>query len=472
MKEKSIYDILKLMDTNEIQNLINLQKSFFESGKTLPLNFRRDALTRLYNSIMNNYNALEEALKRDLGKNSFESSMCEIRLTLSEITYMKKHIVKFAKVKRVHTPLAHFLSTSKIVHSPYGTVLIMSPWNYPVLLTLEPLVDALSAGNTAIIKPSAYAPYSSNVIKKVIEDAFLKEYVAVIEGGRDENKALLESKFDYIFFTGSKAVGKEVMKCASENLTPVTLELGGKSPVVVLSDANIKLSARRIVFGKYLNCGQTCVAPDYILVDKKIKDSFIDEVKKEIVRQFGANAIEINNDYGKIINKKHFDRLVNLIDKNKVVYGGTYNKDTLKIEPTIMNEVTFSDSIMQEEIFGPIMPIIGIDSKDEAMEIIKKTEHPLAFYIFTSNKRVANDFIHKLGFGGGCINDTIVHLATSSMGFGGYGESGMGAYHGRVGFETFSHRKSILDKKTILDLPIRYQGYTDTKRRLINMFLK
>ncbi len=451
--------------------LISKQRLFFESGKTLSLEFRREALDKLYKAIQSNMKDLGDAIKTDLGKSTFEAGMCEIRLTLSEITYMKKHLRKFAKPKRVPTPLSHFYSTSKVYASPYGVVLIMSPWNYPLLLSLEPLVDAIAAGNTAIIKPSLYATFTSNAIEKLIKGTFNEEYVSVVTGGREENKNLLLSKFDYIFFTGSKNVGKEVMRRAAEHLTPVTLELGGKSPCVVLKNANIKAAARRIVFGKYLNCGQTCVAPDYVLVDESVKNELIDALKKEVKTQFGEKPLE-NQDYGKIINKKHFDRLSGLIDKEKVIYGGNTSESTLQIEPTIINNVTLDDAIMKEEIFGPLLPIISVKDEDEAIRIIKSLEHPLALYVFTSSKKDEKRFINTVGFGGGCVNDTIVHLATSNMGFGGFGESGMGSYHGKKGFDTFSHYKSILKKTTLFDLPIRYQPYSSKKEKLIKMFLR
>ena len=451
--------------------LISKQRLFFESGKTLSLEFRREALDKLYKAIQSNMKDLGDAIKTDLGKSTFEAGMCEIRLTLSEITYMKKHLRKFAKPKRVPTPLSHFYSTSKVYASPYGVVLIMSPWNYPLLLSLEPLVDAIAAGNTAIIKPSLYATFTSNAIEKLIKGTFNEEYVSVVTGGREENKNLLLSKFDYIFFTGSKNVGKEVMRRAAEHLTPVTLELGGKSPCVVLKNANIKAAARRIVFGKYLNCGQTCVAPDYVLVDESVKNELIDALKKEVKTQFGEKPLE-NQDYGKIINQKHFDRLSGLIDKEKVIYGGNTSESTLQIEPTIINNVTLDDAIMKEEIFGPLLPIISVKDEDEAIRIIKSLEHPLALYVFTSSKKDEKRFINTVGFGGGCVNDTIVHLATSNMGFGGFGESGMGSYHGKKGFDTFSHYKSILKKTTLFDLPIRYQPYSSKKEKLIKMFLR
>lgn len=464
-------ELFNLTNENLVRNIIEKQRSFFKKGQTLDYHFRMNALDNLYRAIKRETPALSEALKKDLGKSEMESAMCEISLTLSEITFLKKHLKSFMKSSTVRTPISQFCSVSKIVSSPYGNTLIMSPWNYPVLLTLEPLADALAAGNTAVIKPSAYAPFVSSVIKRLIGETFGEEYVAVVEGGREENAILLDTKFDYIFFTGSKTVGKIVMEKAATNLTPITLELGGKSPCVVLKDADIKTAARRIVFGKFLNLGQTCVAPDYILIDKSIKDEFTKCAIDEINKQFTTSPLT-NTAYGKIISEKHFDRLCALIDQNKVIYGGKSDKKTLKIEPTIMDNVDLQDPIMKEEIFGPIMPLIEIENEDNAASIIRSLPTPLAFYIFTKNKKTASRFINTLSFGGGCVNDTIVHLATPYMPFGGMGESGMGNYHGKSGFDTFSHKKSILDKKLFPDLSIRYQPYTKMKRRFIDLFLK
>lgn len=455
----------------DIHSIVERQKAFFDKGHTLDINYRINALKNLYKAIELHAEALQKALKLDLGKSAFEADMCEIRLTLSEITYQLKHIKKFSKEKRVKTPLSNFASRSYVKPSPYGNVLIMSPWNYPVLLTLEPLCNALAAGNTAVIKPSNYAPKVSHVLNTLLSETFDPEYVAVIEGGRNENKSLLEEKFDYIFFTGSLNVGKYVMRCASEHLTPVTLELGGKSPVVIDRSANLPLAAKRIVFGKYLNCGQTCVAPDYVLIDKAIKDKFVNLVKAEISKQFGDNPLE-NPNYGKIINNKHFERILSLINQEKTVHGGNYNKEDLRIEPTVLDNVSLTDPVMQEEIFGPILPILTYNSIDEAKRIIKDRPHPLAFYVFSNDKRTIKSLTSEIGFGGGCVNDVVVHLATSEMGFGGFGESGMGSYHGKEGFRTFSHYKSIMDKKTWIDLPMRYQKYTEFNHKLLKFFLK
>lgn len=459
------------MEKQQIRHIVATQRSYFSSGSTLPVQKRSLALKRLKAAILHYQSDIELALQQDLGKSSFESYMCEIGMTLSEIDYMLKHIRSYTKEQRVRTPLAQFAAKSYRKPSPYGVVLIMSPWNYPFLLTLEPLVNAIAAGNTVVLKPSAYSAHTSAIIEKLITECFPKKYVTVVTGGRAENTYLLEEHFDYIFFTGSQAVGKEVMRCASRHLTPITLELGGKSPCIVDKSANIKLAARRIVFGKYLNCGQTCVAPDYIYCDASIKDALVKELKKQIILQYGKEPLA-NPNYGKIINKKHFQRLLGLIDKEKLVAGGRFQADTLRIEPTILDHVAFDDAIMQEEIFGPLLPILTYSSLDCAIRQIHSMPHPLALYLFTTEKKAVRRVTASCGFGGGCINDTIIHLATSEMGFGGFGESGMGSYHGKDGFQTFTHYKSLVDKKNWLDLPMRYQPYTNLHNRLVHFFLK
>lgn len=459
------------MNETTIKDLVQKQRTFFLTGTTLDINYRIHALKKLQQALQTHQDAINQALQSDLGKSAFEGYMCEIGLVLSEITYMLKHTRKFAKEKTVRTPLAQFHSRSFRKPSPYGVTLIMSPWNYPLLLSIDPLVDAIAAGNTAIIKPSAYSPATSEMVKSIIEECFDPEYVAVVTGGREENTCLLNEHFDYIFFTGSQSVGKEVMKHAAMHLTPVTLELGGKSPCIVEKSANLKLAAKRIVFGKFLNCGQTCVAPDYIYCDKEIKNELIVEIKKQIRKQFGDMPLN-NPDYGKIISDKHFDRICNLIEQPKVVHGGKHNAETLQIEPTVMDSVTFEDSIMQQEIFGPVLPVLTYETLDEAIAKINSMAHPLALYIFTNDKACAKKAISHCGFGGGCINDVVIHLATSEMGFGGFGESGMGSYHGKDGFDTFSHYKSIVDKKTWIDLPMRYQPYKTMNEKLLRMFLK
>ena len=459
------------MTEQEINSLVTRQRKYFQTGATLPVSVRITALRGLYTAIVKYENEIHDALKKDLGKSGFESYMCETGLVLEEISCMLKHIRRFAGEKRVRTPLSQFHSRSFKKPSPYGVTLIMSPWNYPFMLTLSPLVDALAAGNTAVVKPSAYSPNTSEILRKILSQCFDPQYVAVVTGGRAENTCLLREHFDYIFFTGSQTVGKEVMRNAAEYLTPVTLELGGKSPCIVDQTADIRLAARRIVFGKYLNCGQTCVAPDYIYCHRSVKDSLVKEIQRQIQLQYGEEPLH-NPDYGKIINEKHFDRILGLIEEKKIVHGGNSDRDTLRIEPTVLDNVTFADPVMQEEIFGPLMPVLVFDNLDEAITRINAMPHPLALYFFTSDKAAAKDVTSRCGFGGGCINDTIIHLATTEMGFGGFGESGMGAYHGKTGFDTFSHYKSIVDKKTWIDLPMRYQPYRKMHEKMVRFFLK
>ena len=460
------------MTNEEIQCLLEKQRKFYKTGVTIPVNYRIAQLKKLYAAVKKYEMQINDALKSDLGKSYYEGFMCESGLVLSEISYMIRHTKKFAKKKTVYTPLAQFAAHSYKQPVPYGNTLIMSPWNYPFLLTIDPLVAAIAAGNTVIVKPSAYSPQTSKIVEKIICECFKPEYVAVVMGGRAENKALLEQKFDFVFFTGSQAVGKEVLRHTAEYLTPTVLELGGKSPCIVDASADISLAAKRIVFGKYLNCGQTCVAPDYILCERSVKDDFVEEVKKQIKLQYGEKPLK-NKDYGKIINEKHFARLCNLIDKKKVVVGGEADEVTCQIAPTVMDNVTEEYAIMGEEIFGPIMPILTFDNFDNVVEELKCKDKPLALYIFSSDKKHINRVTSELSYGGGCINDVVIHLATSNMGFGGVGESGMGSYHGKDGFDAFSHTKSIVDKKTWLDLPMRYQPYkSKLYEKLIHIFLR
>ena len=459
------------MQQLEMQAILQKQRAYFKTGATLPLKFRIDVLKKLQSYIKNNEQEITSALTTDLGKSAIEGFMCEIGLVLSEISYMLKNIKKFAADEKKKTCITNFAAKSYVKKSPRGVILIMSPWNYPFLLTLEPLVDALAAGNTAIIKPSAYSAATSKVIDKMMKECFAPEYVTVITGGRAENQSLLEQKFDYIFFTGSHKVGREVMKKAADNFTPVTLELGGKSPCIVDKTAKIALAAKRIVWGKFLNCGQTCVAPDFILCHESIKTELITALKQQILVQFGVVPLA-NNSYGKIINKKHFDRICSLIDPSKIVCGGKSDAAILKIEPTIMDNISWKDPVMTQEIFGPVLPVLTYSTEEELLHILNSRARPLALYLFTTNQALEQKILSRCSFGGGCVNDTIVHLATNNMGFGGVGESGMGAYHGKVGFDTFSHTKTIVNKKNWIDVKMRYQPYTGTKERVLRRFLK
>lgn len=460
------------MNNQNIKEILESQSAFFRSGATLSVDLRINMLKKLYQTVKKYEKEVEAALTADLGKSEFEGFMCEVGLALTEISDMIKHTRKYAAEKRVRTPLAQFASRSFKKPSPYGNTLIMSPWNYPFLLTIDPLADAIAAGNTAIVKPSAYSPATSEIVKKIVEECFPAEYVAVVTGGRKENAALLEQKFDFIFFTGSSNVGKEVLRHAAEYLTPTVLELGGKSPCIIDSTANLKLAAKRIVFGKYLNCGQTCVAPDYILCHGSVKDAFVKEVCAQVKKQYGENPLS-NPDYGKIINEKHFTRVAGLIDQKKVVLGGQTNAKTCQIAPTVMDNVSWEDAVMQEEIFGPVMPILTYDNLEDVYALLANKPKPLALYFFSEDKRRIKEVTSRCSYGGGCINDVVIHLATSEMGFGGVGESGMGSYHGKTGFDAFSHTKSIVDKKTWMDLPMRYQPYNrGLYGKLLHIFLR
>ena len=454
-----------------IESTVAAQRAYFLTGETLDVAFRKDALRRLRETILSHEAQINDALRQDLGKSPSESYMCEVGMTLSELSYTLAHVDRWARRQSVLTPLAQFHARSFTVHNPYGVVLVMSPWNYPFMLTMEPLIGALAAGNCVLLKPSAYAPATSAVIREIVSACFPREYVAVVEGGRKENQELLGQRFDYIFFTGGVTVGREVVRKAAEHLTPVSLELGGKSPCIVDATAKLDLAAKRLAFGKLLNCGQTCVAPDYLLIDRRVKDEFIALLKKHLLAMAGGDALS-NAQYVHMINRKHYDRVMGLIDPAKVVLGGQGDPETLRIAPTILDNVTADDAVMQEEIFGPVLPVIAVDSVDEAVDFIRSREHPLALYLFSEDKRTQERFLRSVPFGGGCINDTIIHLATSRMGFGGVGHSGMGSYHGRKSFETFSHEKSIVDKSTWMDMPVRYMPYSSLKDKLLRMFLR
>ncbi len=455
----------------DISKLVKKQKDFFETGKTKDVDFRIESLNKLQGSIKKYEKKIEQALKQDLNKSEFESYMTEIGMAISDLSFIKKRVRKWSKDKRVLTPLSQFHAKSFIRKEPYGVALIISPWNYPFLLCIEPLIGAIAAGNCAILKVAEDSPNTSKVITEMIAETFPEEYITVVNGGKEVATELLEQKLDYIFYTGGITVGKIVMEKAAKNLTPVTLELGGKSPCIVEESADLKIAAKRIVFGKYLNSGQTCVAPDYLLLQNSVKEEF-EKYLKEYIALFYTNEPLKNEDYTNIINERHFNRLINLIKGEKVIHGGDIDREILKIEPTILDKITLDSPIMQEEIFGPILPIISFDTIEEVEDIISKGEKPLALYLFTKNKKVERDILRNISFGSGCVNDTIIQLATSRMPFGGVGNSGMGAYHGKYSFDTFTHEKSIVKKYNWIDLPIRYMPYSEFKLKLLKLFLK
>ena len=466
-----------------IEDVFLKQKEFYNKHIIDDVNYRLKKLKLLKGVIKENENKIYEALKLDLGKSNVESYMTEVGMVLEDLSYVIKHFKKWCKDDKVSTPLAQFPSKSYIKKIGYGRVLIISPWNYPFLLSIQPLVGAIAAGNTVILKPSEYSINTTKVIKEILSKVFKNEYVYTAIGDKEIAEQLLKLKFDYIFYTGSTKVGKIVMENAAKNLVPVTLELGGKSPCIIDNKSNVKLAAKRIVFGKLLNAGQTCVAPDYVLVDKDVKKEFISYLIKYIKEFLGDNTLE-NTEYPKIISNNHFERLINLIEKtkanknSKLLFGGNYDKDTLKIEPTIIeinNKVLRDDSkldILNEEIFGPILPIIETNNIEEAAQYINKKERPLALYLFTNNKKNEEYILNNIKFGGGCINDTVIHLANSKLPFGGIGNSGLGNYHGKFSFDTFTHNVSIVKKSTLIDLPMRYHPYTKFNEKIIKMFMK
>ena len=453
------------------QAILEAQRAYFQTGETLPLAFRISMQKKLKAAISKWSDRLGKALEQDLGKSAMEGFMCETGLVQGEISYLLRHIRHMARERRVITPIPQTFSRCYVKPSPMGNVLIMSPWNYPVLLTLSPLADAIAAGNTAIVKPSAYSPATSSAMEAMLKETFPPEFVAVVTGGRAENQDLLAQHFDLIFFTGSQRVGKLVMASAARYLTPVVLELGGKSPCIVDETADIELSARRIIWGKFLNLGQTCVAPDYILCQSSVKDRLIGALKKEITRQFGAKPLD-NPDYGRIVNEKHFERVLGLIDPAKAVCGGESRAETRQIAPTVLDNADWNDAAMGEEIFGPVLPVLTFETVNELPALLANKPKPLALYVFSKNKQNIELLTSRCAFGGGCVNDVVIHLTVPGMAFGGVGESGMGGYHGRDGFKAFSHEKSIVDKKLFLDLPMRYQPFTKLNETLLHMFLR
>lgn len=455
----------------EYKEMLAKQKTFFNSGITRSVQWRKSRLKALYAAIENYQEELFDALKSDLNKSPTEAFSTEIGLVLEEISFALKHISKWSKPKSVPSALLNFPSRSKIYCEPYGVVLILSPWNYPIQLALMPLVGAIAAGNCAVIKPSEESPASSKLLAEIIKSCFEPEFVNVVLGDKTASESLLKEKFDYIFFTGSPTVGKIVMKAAAENLVPVTLELGGKSPCIVDETADIQVSARRIVWGKCINAGQTCVAPDYLLVHKSVKEKLLAAMEKEICA-FYTDSPENNSDYPRIINKRHFLRLCEYFKDGKIICGARANQQTLQIAPTILDDVNIEAPVMQEEIFGPVLPVMTFEKIDEVIKFVSDRPRPLALYFFSSDKKQQRRILKTLSFGGGCINDTILHLASPYMPFGGVGNSGMGSYHGKSSFETFSHKKSVLHKGFFADLRFRYPPYSGVVLKLLRKIMK
>ena len=453
----------------DIETIVTNQRKYFMLGATRSAEFRLDALKKLQSALRRDEQMLFDALKSDLNKSGFESYMTEVGMVLDELHFHIRHLSSWAKVRHVRTPMAQFHAKSYMIPEPYGVALIISPWNYPLQLCLEPLIGAISAGNCVIMKPSAYAPATSHAIAKLIASLFPPEYITVVEGGREENNKLLSQPFDYIFFTGSMDVGHVVMEAAAKHLTPVTLELGGKSPVIVDKTANIRLAARRVAFGKVLNAGQTCVAPDYLLIHEEVRDAFIGHFREALKTFFPDGNMK---NMPTMINEKHYRRVIGLIAGENAVIGGGHDDSRRYIEPTVLIDITSDSPVMGEEIFGPVLPVIAYSKLEEAISFVNARKKPLALYVFTDDKKVADAVLSRTSSGGGCVNDTIIHLATPHMGFGGVGDSGMGSYHGKLSFDTFTHYKSIVKKSNFIDLPMRYHPYTDKNFNLLRMFLK
>jgi len=426
-------------------------------------------LTRLEQAVLRHESLLTKALEADLGKPPFEAYATEIGFALSQIRFLRSRLERWCAPRRAPFSLATFPGRTVVRPEPYGVSLIMAPWNYPVQLTLAPLAAALAAGNCAVIKPSAYAPETSGALTNMLSEAFPRQYVAVVEGGRSENAALLEEKFDYIFFTGSTETGRAVMAAAARRLTPVTLELGGKSPCIVARDADLETAAKRIVWGKFLNAGQTCVAPDHIWIRQEQQEELIERMRRHITRFYGEHPLD-SPSLPRIVNEKHYRRLLALMDAQKVIFGGGSMDAALRIEPTVMADVTEDHPVMGEEIFGPILPILHYDDLDALIAHLQQKPSPLALYLFTRSRAVERRVMGGLSFGGGCVNDTVIHLGSHHVPFGGVGESGIGSYHGKAGFDTFSHYKTIV-RRGALDLPLRYPPYGDKALRILKKLM-
>ena len=441
----------------DYQELFVRQREFFSKGQTKNLDFRINSLQKLKDLIHSHEQELMEALKNDLNKSEFDAYITEIGILLEEIRFTMKHLKKWAKPRKVKSSLAQIGSKSMIYPEPYGVTLIISPWNYPFQLAVAPLIGAIAAGNCAVLKPSELTPVTSKLLGKMISNAFPPEYITVVQGGVETSQALLKERWDYIFFTGSVSVGKIVMEAAAKHLTPVTLELGGKSPCIVHRDANLRLAAKRIAWGKFINAGQTCVAPDYLYIHRDVQNEFLSLLEKAIKELYTEDVFE-SGEFTRIVSERHFKRLTHFINGSSIYRGGQHDDSRLTIEPTVLKDVTWEDDVMQEEIFGPILPVLTYDDPTEMIQEIKQRPKPLALYVFSENESFQQTILDHISFGGGCINDTVYHLSSPYLPFGGVGESGVGAYHGKGSFDTFSHEKSILKQTTVVDLPFRYQN--------------
>ena len=456
--------------TEQIAHILSAQNQFFQSGATLAQAFRVKQLTTLKQAIHAYHEQIETALKQDLNKSVMETYVSEVALVLDEIDFMLKHLAHLMKPKHVKTPTSHFPAKSLIMYEPYGRVLNIAPWNYPFQLCIAPIVGAMAAGNTVILKPSEYAPHTSAVVAKLIAEYFEPQYIAVIEGGVETTQTLLQHQFDYIFFTGSTAVGKIVMRAASEYLTPVTLELGGKSPCIIDSTADIAQAAKRIMWGKALNSGQTCIAPDYVWVHESVKTQLVQAMQQAVTEMYGTNPLQ-NPDYPRMINQKHYQRVKAFLQDGTIVVGGDVNDTTLQISPTVLTDVTWQSPVMQEEIFGAVLPLMTFNNIDQVISDIKAHAKPLALYLFTKDSTVEDKVLNLVPFGGGCVNDTLMHIANHHLPFGGVGASGMGAYHGEFSFYAFSHAKAILKRGTWIDVPVRYPPYTPQKLAILRKMM-
>ena len=452
----------------DFEQLVARQRDFFGTQATKPYDFRLKQLQKLSVWMDENEQAVLEALQSDLGKCAYEAYLTELAMVKQELRDAMRHLKGWMKPRRARTAVGQLPGTCRVYSEPYGVTLIMSPWNYPFQLTVAPLIGAVSAGNCAVIKPSAYSAATSALLKRMSGELYEPEYTACVEGGRQENAALLHQRFDYIFFTGSPGVGRLVMEKASAHLTPVSLELGGKSPVIVDETADIALAARRIAWGKWLNAGQTCVAPDYVLVHQRCEEALVEALIQQI-RAMYTSAPLANPDYPQIINQRHFERLAGLMQSGVIAHGGQLDPALRRIAPTLLTDVDWDSPVMQEEIFGPLLPILPYRRLEEALDRIRQRPKPLALYLFTRSKAVEARVLREVSFGGGCVNDTVLHLATSHMPFGGVGESGMGGYHGRYSFETFSHFKSVLKRWAKPDVSLRYAPYDGKMKRLKKM---